>query len=147
MEIVKNVFSLIFGLILFIGILYLAYVSTKFIGKRYSIGAKGGKNLKLLETINVGRDMNIAIARAGERIFLLGITPDRINMLSELNEADLISPYEESEEKGTLPSGSKISFADALKYNINKKLGKDVSLDDYTQKQENTDNSGESNNE
>ena len=45
MDIVKSVFSLIFGLILFAGILYLAYISTKLIGKRYMLSGKGGRNL------------------------------------------------------------------------------------------------------
>lgn len=130
MDIVKSVFSLIFGLILFAGILYLAYISTKLIGKRYMLNGKGGKNLKILETVSVGRDMTIAIARAGERIFLVGITPDRINLLSELREEELLTPYDEQSDSDKLQKGS-ISFADALKYNINKKLGKDTDLNDY----------------
>lgn len=130
MDIVKSVFSLIFGLILFAGILYLAYISTKLIGKRYMLNGKGGKNLKILETVSVGRDMTIAIARAGERIFLVGITPDRINLLSELREEELLTPYDEQSDSDKLQKGS-ISFADALKYNINKKLGKDTDINDY----------------
>lgn len=130
MDIVKSVFSLIFGLILFAGILYLAYISTKLIGKRYMLSSKGGKNLKILETVSVGRDMTIAIARAGERIFLVGITPDRINLLSELKEDELLTPYSEVQEGGAERAGN-ISFKDALKYNFNKKLGKDVDISDY----------------
>ena len=134
MDIVKSVFSLIFGLILFAGILYLAYISTKLIGKRYMLSGRGGKNLKILESVSVGRDMTIAIARAGERIFLVGITPGRINLLSELKEDDLLTPY--SEEANELQKGSSISFADALKYHINKKLGKEPDLSDYTKKED-----------
>jgi flagellar biogenesis protein FliO len=136
LDIVKSVFSLIFGLILFAGILYLAYISTKLIGKRYMLSGKGGRNLKILETVSVGRDMTIAIARAGERIFLVGITPDRINLLSELKEDDLLTPYSEAADE--LPKGSSISFADALKININKKLGRETDLSGYTKK-DNTD--------
>lgn len=144
MDIVKSVFSLIFGLILFAGILYLAYISTKLIGKRYMLSGKGGRNLKIMETVSVGRDMTIAIARAGERIFLVGITPDRINLLSELKEEDLLTPYSEAADE--LPKGSSISFADALKYNINKKLGRETDLSGYTKK-DNTTGSEESEDE
>ncbi|MCR5815520.1 MAG: flagellar biosynthetic protein FliO [Ruminococcus sp.] len=147
MDIVKSVFTLIFGLILFAGILYLAYISTKFIGKRYMLNGKGGRNLKILETVSVGRDMTMAIARAGERIFLIGITPDRINLISELKEDDLLSPYSD-EEQGTptIKRGS-ISFADALKYNINKKLGKDTDINDYIKKDDTTPDAEESDND
>lgn len=152
MDIVKSVFTLIFGLILFAGILYLAYISTKFIGKRYMLSGKGGRNLKILETVSVGRDMTIAIARAGERIFLVGITPDRINLLSELKEDDLLTPYDEETQgsgTGTTPQlkrGS-ISFADALRYNINKKLGKDADINDYIKKEETSPDAEESDND
>lgn len=130
LDIVKSVFSLLFGLILFVGILYLAYISTKFIGKRYSLNGRAGRNLKILETLSVGRDMSIAIAKVGERIFLIGITEDSINMLSELKEDDLALDAADDEQAVKAAGG--ISFSDALKYNINKKLGKDVSLSDYT---------------
>ena len=135
MDIVKSVFTLIFGLILFAGILYLAYISTKFIGKRYMLSGKGGRNLKILETVSVGRDMTMAIARAGERIFLVGITPDRINLISELKEDDLLTPYDDPQPGGSTLQG-RISFADALKYNINKKLGKDTDINDYIKKED-----------
>ncbi len=127
----KSVFSLIFGLVLFVGILYLAYISTKLIGKRYSLNGKGGKNLKILESVPVGRDMSIAIARAGERIFLLGVAPDKISLISELSEEDLLVGYEAELPQNTGGAGGKggnISFADALKYNINKKLGRDTGM-------------------
>lgn len=145
MDIVKSVFTLIFGLILFAGILYLAYISTKFIGKRYMISGKGGRNLKILETVSVGRDMTIAIARAGERIFLIGITPDRINLISELNEEELLTPYSE-EQSSSIQKGS-ISFADALKYNINKKFGKNEDINDYLKKEDTSKTAEESDNE
>lgn len=131
MEIVKSVFSLLFGLVLFVGILYLAYISTKLIGKRYSLNGRKGRNLKLHETLPVGRDMNIAITQAGERFFLIGITEDRISLISELSRSDL-DLSEEQSESSAVPKGSSISFADALKYNINKKLGRDVDINDYT---------------
>ena len=147
MDIVKSVFTLIFGLILFAGILYLAYISTKLIGKRYMLSGKGGRNLKILETVSVGRDMTIAIARAGERIFLIGITPDRINLISELKEDDLLSPYSDEGQEGTQLKRGSISFADALKYNINKKLGKDADINDYIKKDKTTPEAEESDND
>ena len=56
MDIVKSVFTLIFGLILFAGILYLAYISTKFIGKRYMLSGKGGhRELERAEEMNAVR--------------------------------------------------------------------------------------------
>ncbi|MBR1382822.1 MAG: flagellar biosynthetic protein FliO [Ruminococcus sp.] len=121
---IKSVFSLIFGLILFVGILYLAYISTKLIGKRYSLSGKGGRNLKILETVSVGREMSIAIARAGEKIFLIGVTPDRISLLSELSEDDLLVGYTDNLPQSDGSGSGNMTFAQALKLNINEKLGR-----------------------
>ena len=55
--------------------------------------------------------------------------------MSELKEEDLLTPYSEAQDSGTgignVSTGGNISFKDALKYNFNKKLGRDVDISDY----------------
>lgn len=57
--------------------------------KRYGVGkikalTGRGKNLELLETISLGPKRAAVLLRAKDRVFLLGITEQRINMLSEI---------------------------------------------------------------
>lgn len=73
----------------FIVILYLAYISTKYIGKKYSLRGSGGKNIKVLENCSVGRNKSFAIIKAGNKTILVGITDTNINFLCELDENEL----------------------------------------------------------
>ena len=83
---IGTVFMVLIG---FIVILYLAYISTKYIGKKYSIHGNGGKNIKVLENCPVGRNKSLAIIKAGDKMILVGITDTNISFLCELDENEL----------------------------------------------------------
>lgn len=95
----KGIFTAIGTLIIVALILYLAYVSTKFIGKGVSLKARSGC-MRIRDQIAMGRDRSAAIVQIGTRFFLIGITASQISLLSEVDEEDLI-PFEEpdTEEK------------------------------------------------
>lgn len=119
MDGIKLVFSALLGLVIFAGILYLAYVSTKFIGSRYSLGGKGGKNLKIIESLAIGKESRLAIVKAGEKYLLLGITPHSISNVAELSEEEIKA----AETQNSQPAEG-MSFAEALKINLSKAVGK-----------------------
>lgn len=119
METLKLLLNALFGLALFAVIMYLAYLATKYVGKRYSSGgAKGGKNLEILEAAAVGKDSRLAIAKAGEKYLLIGITPQSISLISELSPEEL--DYRSQQDQ--LPET--MTFAQALKINLAEKFGK-----------------------
>lgn len=123
MEGVKLIFQLIFGLILFVGILYLSYVATKGISKKLSLNGRGGKNLKIIESVSVGRESSMLLVKAGEKILVVGATSHSLTLISEL------SPDEINEEDVSVLSGTgnTMDFSEALKINISKLLNKDNS--------------------
>lgn len=119
MDGVKLVLNALIGLAVFCGILYLAYVSTKYIGKRYSLSGKGNGNLKILDSISLGKDSRLCIVKAGQKYLLLGITQHNISLVSELAEEELELYREDLSETGGM------SFSQALKINLAKKFGKE----------------------
>ena len=123
MEGVKLIFQLIFGLILFVGILYLSYIATKGISKKLSINGRGGKNLKIIESVSVGRESSMLLVKAGEKVLVVGATSHSLTLISEL------TPDEITEEDASLLSGTgnTMDFSEALKINISKLLNKDNS--------------------
>ena len=120
MDGVKLILNALFGLVIFCGILYLAYLSTRYIGKKYSLGGKSVGNLKILDSVSLGKDSRICIVCVGGRYFLIGITSHNISLLSELDEAELDFEKKETASENTM------SFSDALKINIAKKFGKET---------------------
>lgn len=130
MDELKLILNAVIGLALFVGILYLAYISTKYIGKKYSVSSGSGKNLQIIETLSTGKDSRLVIARTGNKYLLLGMTAQNITLLKELEKDDIKLAEEISNEKTT---GETMSFADALKINVAKKFGKDISPKNKTE--------------
>lgn len=106
---VENILGVLAAIAGFALILYLAFITTRLIGKRYGTGTRGGKNLKLLESLPLGQDKYLMIARAGDRTMLLGVTAQKIELLTELDESTL-----ELSASDDVPP----TFAQVLKQNI-----------------------------
>jgi flagellar protein FliO/FliZ len=74
-------FGLIYFLLLFGAIVFLAYVSTKFIGTRASSAAMG-KYLRVIDTISLGLDKQIYLVKVGEQLFLVSSSNKNVQFLS-----------------------------------------------------------------
>lgn len=123
METVKLLLNTLFGLAIFVGIMYLAYLATKYVGKRYSsMGGRSGSNLEIVEAVTVGKDSRLVIAAAGDKYFLLGITSQNISLIKEFSSDEL--EYVRSEAK----TAETMTFAQALKINLSEKFGKDKNI-------------------
>lgn len=86
----KGIFTAIVTLLVVIGILYLAYVVTKYIGNGAILKARSGC-MQVRDQIPLGKDRSAAIVQIGERYFFIGISAGQISLLSELDEEDLTS--------------------------------------------------------
>ncbi|MDO5095075.1 MAG: flagellar biosynthetic protein FliO [Peptostreptococcaceae bacterium] len=84
----QGTFPLLLSIVILIGILYLAYLASKFLGGA-TARQSSAKHIRLLDSMAVGQDKAIAAVRIGERQFLLGITQGGISNLAELNEEDV----------------------------------------------------------
>ena len=54
------------------------------------VRASSSRYMRMLDQMIVGQNRTLAVVQAGERYLLLGVGPDRIEMLLELSEEDLI---------------------------------------------------------
>lgn len=87
------VLSLLGGLFLFVLVLVLAWYCSRWLGGRFGFSAAGG-TIRILERVMVGPDRFLLVVRAGSVVWLLGVTPQHIERLGEL-DPDL---YPEGEE-------------------------------------------------
>jgi flagellar protein FliO/FliZ len=108
-EFVSGIGQIIFFVIVFIGIIFLAYYCTKFLGKS-KIQAMNGKNISVIESINIGIGSALYIIKAGEQYFLISVTKENISLISEIN-ADTIK---------VAPQDEAISFEKIMKECLNK---------------------------
>lgn len=84
--------STIYGILYFIFmtavILGAAYYVTRFIAKR-GFGMSGNKNIKVVESINLGIDKSLLLVKVGEQYMLLGSTQRSLSLLAEIDKDKL----------------------------------------------------------
>jgi len=93
-------------------ILVLAYWFTRYVAVRGMPGAQSfreSEQFKVLSRLALGREESLALVRAGERYFLLGITPTGISNLAEFC-AEEAEGWLNAQEGPSAPS----SFRDAV---------------------------------
>jgi len=64
-------------------VIFLAYFSIRFMGRARS--AKSGGNIKVIEAIGVGFQSTLQLVRAGDKIFLIGVSRSGITVIGEVN--------------------------------------------------------------
>ena len=88
----QSVITAIGTLLIIVVILFLTYICTKYIGNRMSLGGYGGQNaryISIVDRVLVGQESSVALVKVSGRMFLLGITGENVNMLTELTEDEL----------------------------------------------------------
>ncbi len=100
----NHVLQLLGLLFVFVLVLIAAWYVSRFIGNKTMQGF-GNKNINIIETFNMGNNKAIQIIRVANKYMAIGIGKEEINVLTELNEEDII-----------LKSGdeSNMSFKDIL---------------------------------
>lgn len=89
----EKVFTALGILLVLIIILYLSYICTKYVGNKARVGGFGSsaQNIRVVEQRMMGRESSVAIIQAGNRFLLVGVTPQKVNLLTELDEESLSS--------------------------------------------------------
>lgn len=88
----QSIATAIGTLLIVVAILFLTYICTKYIGIRMSVGRYTGGSSRYISIVDqtlLGQESSVALVRISGRIFLLGITGQNVNLLTELKEDEL----------------------------------------------------------
>ena len=78
----ESIFELIVVLVIFVGILFLTYYTTKWIAG-YQKGRMVNQNLELIETLKITNNKYVQIIRAGkDKYLVIGVGKDEISRLN-----------------------------------------------------------------
>lgn len=89
-----------------------AYYASKFLGKRYSIQASSSGGMRVVDKLALGRDHDLLIIETGGKTLLIGVSPQHMETLAELDSEELA--HLPAMEEGT-------DFFSVLKNRIGKK--------------------------
>ncbi len=83
-----DILSLIFSLVAVVGVIYAAYLFSRYVG-----GASGKaattRYMSIVDKVSVGAERSLLIVKIGERHYLLGVASGGITMLTELDPDEL----------------------------------------------------------
>jgi flagellar protein FliO/FliZ len=91
-------FDLIWRLGAFALVVGLAFFVTRFLAKA-QFSRKSTANLRVVEAASVAPQSTVQLVKAGERLFLLGVTRERITFLAEINDDDLTAGTGQNEHE------------------------------------------------
>ncbi|MBW7573362.1 FliO/MopB family protein [Caproiciproducens faecalis] len=84
----SDILPLFFSLIAIVFVLYLCYVFSKFMANRVNNASRSG-NIKIVERVALTQDKGLVIIEVCKRYYLVGFASNNIEILKELDEADL----------------------------------------------------------
>ena len=88
MSTIGNVAELFVILIIFLGILCMAYFVSRWIGTA-GMKQQNDRNIRVIEGCRVGQNKIIQIVKVGNRFIVVGIGKDEISYLGEVEEKEL----------------------------------------------------------
>ena len=82
-------FLYFFGiLILFCAILFLAWLTTRLVGRRMT-GERRSKLMRIVETLPLGMDRNLVLVRVGDKHYLLATSRNRTDFMGEVQPGEI----------------------------------------------------------
>lgn len=95
----ESFFQLISVLLIFLFVLAVTYVTTRWIGK-YQQGMMQNKNIQVIETFRVSSNKFIQIIQVGKKYLVISVCKDVVNILTELAEEELVWKPSQEEDRG-----------------------------------------------
>lgn len=95
----ESFFQLISILLIFLFVLVITYVTTRWIGQ-YQQGMMQNKNIQIVETFRVNNNKFIQIIQVGKKYLVISVCKDVINILTELTEEELVWKPSQEENRG-----------------------------------------------
>jgi flagellar protein FliO/FliZ len=103
--VLKSVFQLIFLIILFVAILFMAYWTSK-VSARFQNKTMQNGNIEIIETSRLQNNKYIQLVRIADKYVAVAVGKDEVHMLTEVSEESLV--------KRDSARASSVSFKDVL---------------------------------
>ncbi|MCI5905655.1 MAG: flagellar biosynthetic protein FliO [Oscillospiraceae bacterium] len=87
----SDILMVICALLGVIGLIFLTYYATKWLNKKFrSTGWNGAQNgIKIIECMGIAQDKQLLVVKVGRKTMLLGVTPNSVSRLADLDEDDI----------------------------------------------------------
>lgn len=84
----QSLFELFCLILIFVIVLVVCYYTTKFVAGRQLVQKKIG-NFEIVETFAIAQNKYLQLVRMGNKYVVLSVTKDSVNVITELEEAEV----------------------------------------------------------
>ena len=115
---IGEVFTVICALLGVIGLLFLTFYAYKWLNKHRMSGGFGYNNrsVKIIEYVSIAQDKQLMIVSVGSKKMLLGVTPNAVAKICDLDDEDIVMPEDVSDgEESSFMKSLKKAFAERNK--------------------------------
>jgi flagellar protein FliO/FliZ len=81
--------TIIFYLLCFVAVLFLASLVTRWLGRK--VGGGSGRHLRLVETLPLGPNRTLHLVSVGQQLFLVAVADRNVTMLAEISDSQLLA--------------------------------------------------------
>lgn len=111
-SVASQVLSAVMAVLGFLLVIVLAYISTKYAGKKFSVKNTGNGNIRIIDRLPLGADKSLLIVNSAGKTLLIGVTSQHIELICELDESMICESADSS--------GTTQDFYSVLKKNLEK---------------------------
>lgn len=86
---VESLFQFLTALFIFIFVLAITFLTTKYIAAIQKGKVKAG-NMELIETLRISNNKYLQIVRVGEKYLCMAVCKDTVTMLGEINKEEMV---------------------------------------------------------
>lgn len=104
------------AIVIICAVILAAYYVTKLVAKTGS-GQRRGTGIKQVASMSLGRDKSVTIVEIGDTAYILGVGPQRIELIDKKNRDELVLDKDERPQ-------SAVTFATSFRDELNKRLKK-----------------------
>ena len=85
---IQSLFELLGLILIFVIVLVVCYYTTRFVAGRQLVQKKMG-NFEIVETFAIAQNKYLQLIRMGNKYVVISVTKDSINVITELEEAEI----------------------------------------------------------
>ena len=112
-----NFWEYVQAIVIIGAVILAAYYVTKLVAKTGGGGFRKSTGIKLVSSQPLGRDKSVTIIEIGEFDYILGVSPQRIELLDKLSKSELSL---KNEEPGQTPTNFGLNFREELNKRFNR---------------------------
>jgi flagellar protein FliO/FliZ len=106
---ISTALQLLWVLFLFAVVLFLAYLTTRVVARRYGAGGGSGRYLRVIDSAPLGQNRAVALIEVGGEVYCVGVTEHGVNLLGKHDRGELTELAPREAATGTQLPGADLS--------------------------------------